>query len=336
MGLFLKKEFNNYSKQRIDTKKVAFFSQIVSSFYNPSITNINTKLLVQNIISGVPNNFRGRFWYKFIKNRFNVTQEEFNTYYTMYQENKIDNEYFLPFAYLGIFKGDNPLKSDLYQVLSALFIRQNNIEIIKNKNISYLLGVLLINMDKYQAYQCLVNIINNKNRFIFYEKNLNNNYSIYNEEVKMDTPTGDESSSIQINLRRMIFKQLFLVNLPELCSHFELLNILPEDYFDEWSATMFSKNFNIDIVMKIWDLYVVFGEKMIFYGGINLLKELQNDLMNCEDKEEALDILLNNEEKELNSDNVINGIFNVKVPDWILNELKSINDDENISNFKVK
>ena len=336
LGLFLKKEFNNYSKQRIDTKKVAFFSQIVSSFYNPSITNINTKLLVQNIISGVPNNFRGRFWYKFIKNRFNVTQEEFNTYYTMYQENKIDNEYFLPFAYLGIFKGDNPLKSDLYQVLSALFIRQNNIEIIKNKNISYLLGVLLINMDKYQAYQCLVNIINNKNRFIFYEKNLNNNYSIYNEEVKMDTPTGDESSSIQINLRRMIFKQLFLVNLPELCSHFELLNILPEDYFDEWSATMFSKNFNIDIVMKIWDLYVVFGEKMIFYGGINLLKELQNDLMNCEDKEEALDILLNNEEKELNSDNVINGIFNVKVPDWILNELKSINDDENISNFKVK
>lgn len=336
LGLFLKKEFNNYSKQRIDAKKVAFFSQIVSSFYNPSITNINTKLLVQNIISGVPNNFRGRFWYKFIKNRFNVTPEEFNTYYTMYQENKIDNEYFLPFGYLGIFKGDNPLKSDLYQVLSALFIRQNNIEIINNKNISYLLGVLLINMDKYQAYQCLVNIINNKNRFIFHEKNLNNNYSIYNEEVKMDTPSGDEPSSIQINLRRMIFKQLFLVNLPELCSHLELLNILPEDYFDEWSATMFSKNFNIDIVMKIWDLYVVFGEKMIFYGGINLLKELQNDLMNCEDKEEALDILLNNEEKELNSDNVINGIFNVKVPDWILNELKSINDDENISNFKVK
>ena len=336
LGLFLKKEFNNYSKQRIDAKKVAFFSQIVSSFYNPSITNINTKLLVQNIISGVPNNFRGRFWYKFIKNRFNVTPEEFNTYYTMYQENKIDNEYFLPFGYLGIFKGDNPLKSDLYQVLSALFIRQNNIEIINNKNISYLLGVLLINMDKYQAYQCLVNIINNKNRFIFHEKNLNNNYSIYNEEVKMDTPSGDEPSSIQINLRRMIFKQLFLVNLPELCSHLELLNILPEDYFDEWSATMFSKNFNIDIVMKIWDLYVVFGEKMIFYGGINLLKELQNELMNCEEKEEALDILLNNEEKELNSDNVINGIFNVKVPDWILNELKSINDDENISNFKVK
>ena len=243
----------------------------------------------------------------------------------------------MPFSYLGIFKGDNPLKNDLYQVLSALFIRQNNIEIINNKNISYVLGVLLINMDKYQAYQCLVNIINNRNRFIFYEKPLNINYSIYNEEVKIDTPTGDESSSstFQINLKRMIFKQLIFVNLPELCSHLELLNVLPEDYFDEWSATMFSKNFNIDLVMKIWDLYVIFGEKMIFYGAVNLLKELQNDLMNCEDKEEALDILLKNEEKELNCDNIINGIFNVKVPDWILNELKTINDEENISNYKL-
>ena len=73
------------------------------------------------------NNFRGRFWYKFIKIRFNVTNKEFSIYYNIYQENKIQNEYFLPFLYLGIFKEDNPLKDDLYQVLSALFIRQNNI-----------------------------------------------------------------------------------------------------------------------------------------------------------------------------------------------------------------
>ena len=343
LGIFLKKEFNKYSKQRKDAKKDAFFTQIISPLYNPSLTNINTKLLVDNIISGVPNNFRGRFWLKFIKNRYHVTNQEFDTFYNIYKENKIENEYYLPFDYLGIFKGDNdnPLKGDLYQILSALFIRQNNnINIINNKNISYILGVLLINMDKYQSYQCLVNIINNKNRFIFYEKPLDNNYSIYNEEIKSETPTGEtrvgDSALTQINLRRMIFKQLIYTNLPELCEQLESLNIQPEDYFDEWSATMFSKNFNIDLVMKIWDLYVVFGEKMIFYGAINLLKELQNDLMNCDDKEEALNVLLYNQEKELNNDNVIKGIFNVKVPEWILNELKNINDDDNISNFVVK
>ena len=344
LGLFLKKEFNKYSKQRNDAKKDSFFSQIISPLYNPSITHINTKLLVENIISGVPNNFRGRFWYKFIKNRFQVTKEEFDIYYNIYKENKIENEYYLPFDYLGIFKddNDNPLKDDLYQILSALFIRQNNnMNIVNNKNISYILGILLINMDKYQSYQCLVNIINNKNRFIFYEKSLNNNYSIYTVEIKSDSPTpcgeGCTSSLEQINFRRMIFKQLIFTNLPELCSYLDsVLNILPEDYFDEWSATMFSKNFNVDLVMKIWDLYVIFGEKMIFYGGINILKELQNDLLNCEDKEEALNILLNNQEKELNNDNVIKGIFNVKVPDWILEELKKLNEEENISNFVLK
>ena len=70
-------------------------------------------------------------------------------------------------------------------------------------------------------------------------------YSIYNEQIKTDTPTGDESSPsnmVLINLGRMIFKQLIFANIPKLCSQIELLNILPEDYYDEWNAIMFSKN----------------------------------------------------------------------------------------------
>ena len=336
LGIFLKKEINKYSKQINDSKKETFFTQIISSFYNPSITNINPKILVDNIISGIPNNLRGRFWYKLINKKYYIQPNEFSINIQYYNENKIQNEYFLPFDYLGIFKGDNPLKDDLYQVLSALYIRQNDIN-IKNNNLSYLAGVLLINMDKYQAYECLVNIINNKNRFIYYEKPSEANYTIYNEDIEKETPTGTDSGSsiVEINLRRMIFKQLILTNLPELCEQLELLDILPEEYFDEWSASLFSKNFSIDIVMKIWDLYVVFGEKIIFYAGINLLKELQEELMNCEDKEEALNLLLNNQEKDIKEDDVINGIFNVKVPDWILEEIQKIIEVDNISNFVI-
>ena len=104
---------------------------------------------------------------------------------------------------------------------------------------------------------------------------------------------------------------------------------MPENYFDEWCATMFSKNFNIDIVMKIWDLYVVLGEKIIFYAGVLLLKELEDDLYNCEEKEEALDVLLKNQEREINENNLLNNILNVKCPEWIKNELNAINQEEN-------
>ena len=239
----------------------------------------------------------------------------------VYEENykdKDDIQYILPFSYLGIFKENNPLANDLYQVLNALRIAQSNIPY--TENISYLLGVLLINMDKYQAYQCLLNIINNKNRIIFYENKENNNDYIY-EKTKTPTPTGEEPNIVKIHLRRVIFKQLIFFNLPELCSHLELLNILPENYFDEWAATIFSKNLNIDIVMKIWDLYIVLGEKIIFNAGVALLQELEEDLYNCEEKEEGLDVLLNCQEREIKEERYLNNILNVKCPEWIKNEL---------------
>ena len=123
--------------------------------------------------------------------------------------------------------------------------------------------------------------------------------------------------------------------MPELCSQLELLNILPENYFDEWCATLFSKNFNIDIVMKIWDLYVVLGEKIIFYAGVLFLKELEEDLLNCEEKEEALNILLNSQEREINEKNILNNILKVNYPEWIKEELKMINQGDNL-NYKFK
>ena len=332
LGQFLSKEINKYSKQRVDAKRELFFEQLISSYYNPKITNLNMNILVKNIISGVPNRFRGRFWFKFIENKMCVTQKDFQTNLDFYEQNykNNNNKYILPFAYLGIFKENNPLTIDLNTVLNAFSIYQR--EMPYTENISYLLGVLLINMDKYQAFQCLINLINNKNRKIFYEKPKFSDNCIFEN---VETPSGDEDNIIQIKLRRTIFKQLIFFNLPELCSHLELLNILPENYFDEWCSTMFSKNFNIDIVMRIWDLYIVCGEKVIFYAAVLLLKELEEDLYNCEDKEEGLEVLLKSQEKEINENNIMNNIFKVKCPDWIIKELNSINKLQD-SNNQIK
>ena len=334
LGQFLSKEFNKYSKQRIDAKKELFFQQLISSYYNSKITNLSRNFLVNNIISGIPNHFRGRFWFKFIENKKLITPKDFKYNLDFYEKNYKNKaksiKYILPFSYLGIFKENNPLANDLNQVLNAFIVAESSIPY--TENISYLLGVLLINMDRYQAYQCLINIINNKNRIIYYEnQEKNNNYILEN----IETPTGEEPNIVKINLRRVIFKQLIFFNLPELCSHLELLNILPENYFDEWSATMFSKNFNIDIVMKIWDLYIVLGEKIIFNAGVLFLKELEEDLYDCEEKEEAMDILLNSQEKEINESHILNNILKVKCPEWIQSELDLIN-QEGVSVFKFK
>ena len=213
-----------------------------------------------------------------------------------------------------------------------------------NEKISYLVGMLIINMDKYQAYVSFMNLILNPNLIIYYltsdkdenvmeygysdtpgrddNNNNNNNNNKNGNQEKKHIP-----SIVEKNLRRVLFKQLLFHNLPDLCSHLELLNILPDDYFDEWNETIFCKNFNIDIAMKIWDLFVVQGEKIIFDAGIALMKELQEDLFNCEEKEEVLDILLNSQMRGINEANVMKEIQKVEYPDWIQTEIQNMTEE---------
>ena len=121
-----------------------------------------------------------------------------------------------------------------------------------------------------------------------------------------------------------LFKQIFLFNLPDLCSFFELNNILPEDYFVIWNKTIFSKCFNIDIVMRIWDIYMIEGPRAIFEASCALLCILYREIMEAEDKDSILDILLHSQEKELNEEKIIQTMSKVKFPMWIKDEVKKM------------
>ena len=327
---------NKYTKNRIDNKKDSFFENIISGNFSSNLKNINSKSLLNNIISGVPNRYRGRFWLKCIGNQLSITPDYFNInlskYYEKYEDTK-ESKYILPFPNLGIFKENTPLTLDLCEVINGFVISRPDIKY--NENISYLVGMLIINMDKYQAYVSFMNLILNPNILIYYlSGNKEENIMEYGYS---DTPTGEEDSNInknkkipsivEKNLRRVIFKQLLFHNLPDLCSNLELINVLPEDYFDEWNQTIFCKNFNIDLSMKIWDLFVVQGEKIIFDAGIAIMKELEEELNNCEEKEEALNILLNSQMREINEVNVMKYIQKVEYPEWIQTEVIGMSED---------
>ena len=339
LGQFLSStvnKINKYSQNRTDAKKDAFFEEIISSNNSSHFRNINPKLLIKNIISGVPNRYRGRFWLKCIGNQLSITPDYFDInlskYYEKFEDTK-DIKYKLPFPYLGIFKKDTPLTSDLVEVINGFVISRPDIKY--TEKISYLVGMLIINMDKYQAYVSFMNLILNPNIIIYYldtdkdEEIMEYGYS--------DTPGRDEPSEntqakripsiVEKNLRRVIFKQLLFHNLPDLCSHLELVNVLPEDSFDEWNETIFCKNFNIDIAMKIWDLFVAQGEKIVFDAGIALMKELQDDILDCEEKEEILDILLKSQMREINEARVLNEIQKVEYPEWIQSEVQNMTEE---------
>ena len=329
-------KINKYTKNRSDIKKDSFFEKLITGNFTSNLRNINPKLLLNNIISGIPNRYRGRFWLKCIGNQLSITPDYFDInlskYYEKYEDTK-ELKYKMPFPYLGIFKENTPLTSDLFEVINGFVISRPDIKY--KENISYLVGMLIINMDKYQAYVSFMNLILNPNIIIYY-LSANKNEHIM-EYGYSDTPTGDEDTNVnknkkipsivEKNLRRVIFKQLLFHNLPDLCSNLELIDVLPEDYFDEWNETIFCKNFNIDIAMKIWDLFVVQGEKIIFDAGIAIMKELEEELNNCEEKEEALNILLNSQMREINETNILKNMQKVEYPDWIQSEVMTMTED---------
>jgi len=88
------------------------------------------------------------------------------------------------FPYLGLFKGNSPMAEDLREILRVFVISRPDIGYIQG--LSFIAGILLLNMDKFKAFISLMNLVLNPALLPFY---------------KMD------NESIQQRLK--LFKQVF-------------------------------------------------------------------------------------------------------------------------------
>lgn len=165
--------------------------------------------------------------------------------------------------------------------------------------------MLLINLEKFPSFVALINIILNANIIPFYRF--------------------DEAS---IRKRFQLFKQIFYENLPELCSHFEANDVFPDHYLIEWIMTLFSRSLNVDLVARIWDVYLIEGIKAVFQAGIVLLSIFEKKLLDM-DFDEIMKALKTLNTQLIDEDEFIDLIQKVKIPEWISNELGRLN-EENI------
>ena len=303
IGGFFSNQFSSIRKsffKRRDISKENYFNDFCNNIF---VLSQYKNQIKKNFYRGVSEKLRGKVWLKCLGNKFSITEDYFNIELEKAEKLKIPieikNKINLPFKYLGLFKESSPLTEDFYDVISAFVSSRPDIGI--QEDISYLTGILLINMRKFPTYVSLLNILLSPNIICYY---LNNN------EI--------------IRKNCQLFKQIFLFNLPDLCSFFELNNILPEDYFVIWNKTIFSKCFNIDIVMRIWDIYMIEGPRAIFEASCALLCILYREIMEAEDKDSILDILLHSQEKELNEEKIIENMSKVKFPMWIKDEVKKM------------
>ena len=199
------------------------------------------------------------------------------------------------FPYLGLFKGNSPMAEDLREILRVFVISRPDIGYIQG--LSFIAGILLLNMDKFKAFISLMNLILNPIMLPFY---------------KMDNEL--------IQQRLQLFKQVFYFNLPELCGYFDELGMLPENYFLTWNMTLFTHDVNLELANRIWDVFMIEGVKAIYSAAIVFLSHFEEKLMNM-DFVEIMSCIGSINTINFDEDMVIEAMKKVKIPDWVQVEI---------------
>jgi hypothetical protein len=215
--------------------------------------------------------------------------------------NLIDLDIERTFFNLGIFKNNSPESEDLREILRAFVVSRPDIGYVQG--LSYVAGTLILQMEKFQSFICLMNIILNPAILPFYRL--------------------DED---KIKSRLDLFQEIFYCNLPKLYNHFINLDIIPEHFLIEWFMTLFSRSLSIELTFRIWDIYVIEGICVLYKTAIVILNYYQSNFLKM-DFEEIITTLQQLSDIKLSNDDFIDGISNVKFTDKIMNKINSIGED---------
>ena len=158
-------------------------------------------------------------------------------------------------------------------------------------------------MDKFLSFVCFMNIILSPNILPFY---------------RLD--------EINIKKRLDLFSEIFKLNLPKLFLHFQENEVFPEHYLLEWFMTLFTRNLNIELALRIWDIYMIEGIFALYKSSIVIFILDEKKLMNM-DFVEIMNFLKNLDKNNYDEDKFIEELNKVKLNEKIINKIYQLNEE---------
>jgi hypothetical protein len=215
--------------------------------------------------------------------------------------NLIDLDIERTFPYMGVFKKESQLGENLREILRIFVVARPDIGYVQG--LSYIAATLLLEMDKFQAFVCFMNIILSPNILPFYRL--------------------DEQN---IKKRLDLFNDIFKINLPDLYEHFKENEVLPEHYLLEWLMTLYTRSLYIDLSLRIWDIYMIEGIAALYMSAIVILNIHKKEYMQMEFSD-IMNHLKNLENNKYDEDKFIDRMNKVKFNDEIINEIHKFNEE---------
>lgn len=280
-----------------------------------------TEKLVQR---GIPSKFRGEVWSRLSGNPFSITREQFDRGLCTSEKLRsspaplsekaslfplIQLDIRRTYNQLGYFREESPLYSSLQELLEVFTVLSPELlevstvlspELNYIQGMSYLGGILILNLDVLRAFIIFTNIVTSPVLFPFYKV-----------------------STSGISSRFQLFRLVFKENLSELCDHFENEGVQPQFYLYEWFATLFSRALPEEAVGRVWDLYFFYGPVVLYKAAVGLLALLKGKLL-AESFTGIMVFLSHVGESITNEDELIAKILGVSVSAWIREEISNI------------
>ncbi|XP_074570149.1 uncharacterized protein LOC141826750 [Curcuma longa] len=198
-----------------------------------------------------------------------------------------------------------PGQRSLYNVLKAYSVFDRDVGYVQG--MGFLAGLLLLYMSEEDAFWLLVALLKG---------------AIH---APMEGLYQPGLPLVQEYLRR--FEQLVKEYLPNLGEHFSQEMINPSMYASQWFITVFSYSFPFPLALRIWDVFLYEGVKVVFQVGLALLRFCHDDLIKLP-FEKLLHALKNFPDEAMNPDTLLPLAFSIKVSKR-LEELKGEHEKKN-------
>jgi len=224
-----------------------------------------SKSLRNAIFQGIPNDLRGVVWFQLIGN----IHQDYTTLYTnlldlresikdqdIYRKNEklIEKDLHRTFTTLEIFKSGKLLNRPLRNILTAFIVHRPDIGYVQG--MSYLAGVLLMNLDEVKAFSLFMSLTNWDILYYWFWFNMD-----------------------KVNCFFSVFLSLIKKYTPGVYNVLQEENIAVSLFLFEWIITMFSNTFPTTVWFRIWDQIMYNGQIEIIKFSLAILKCIEEEMV---------------------------------------------------------
>ncbi|XP_061381671.1 TBC1 domain family member 1 isoform X2 [Danaus plexippus] len=244
------------------------------------VAKIDRHMLTQAVRQGVPRMSRGGVWYILAEQACiripppDVKQFPlYNTPYATLLSGLTKHQHailidlgrtFPKHSYFASALGPGQLA--LYNILKAYSLLDPDVGYCQG--LSFVAGILLLHMEEAEAFALL--------RHLMFRRGIRKQYL-------------PDMNALQVQLYQL--SRLVRDREPELHSHLEALDISPALYAAPWMLTLFTSQFPLGFVVRVFDLIFLESFDVVFSLSLSLLSVHKDGLMLCESCEEAAEYL---------------------------------------------